>query len=240
MTAALPTRTAALSDARIVERGEDGTVLPMLVWAPGPGWRMLSSAVLGGGWDERHWVVNAQVRGGYRRMDTYRHLSTIAAEAGLRGPGVGLMTAASVRDVRRAAEEGAEALVTAGVGVHGWAATTGPSTAGPPPAGTINIIAALPVPLSPAAYVNAVATATEAKVQALLDAGLDASGTPTDAVCVAAPVAGDGQVEEMFMGPRSVWGARLARTVHAATYQACLHDRVTRERERDERRAPVR
>ncbi|WP_241518894.1 adenosylcobinamide amidohydrolase [Streptomyces sp. CB03238] len=217
----------------MAEREEDGTVLPVLVWAPGPGWRMMSSAVLGGGWGERHWVINAQVRGGYRRMDADRHLADLAADAGLRGPGVGLMTAASVRDFRHATEGGAEALVTAGVGVRGWAAAPGPTTAGPPPAGTINIIAALPVPLSPAAYVNAVATATEAKVQALLDAGFDASGTPTDAVCVAAPVARDGRAEETFMGPRSPWGARLARTVHTATYAACLS-------ERDGGRAPVR
>ncbi|NEC40088.1 adenosylcobinamide amidohydrolase, partial [Streptomyces rubrogriseus] len=58
--------------------------------------------------------------------------------------------------------------------------------------------------------------ATEAKVQALLDAGLDCSGTPTDAVCVAAraPV-GEAEVHA-FAGPRSEWGARLARAVHRA------------------------
>ncbi|SCD27696.1 Adenosylcobinamide amidohydrolase [Streptomyces sp. DvalAA-19] len=73
----------------------------------------------------------------------------------------------------------------------------------------------LPVALSDAALVNAVATATEAKVQALLDAGLDCSGTPTDAVCIAAPEPGpDGG--EPFAGPRSPWGARIARAVHTA------------------------
>lgn len=81
--------------------------------------------------------------------------------------------------------------------------------------GTVNIVVTLPVALSDAALVNAVATATEAKVQALLDAGLDCSGTPTDAVCVAAPEPGpDGG--EPFAGPRSPWGARIARAVHAA------------------------
>ncbi|WP_256967849.1 adenosylcobinamide amidohydrolase, partial [Streptomyces sp. CS057] len=81
--------------------------------------------------------------------------------------------------------------------------------------GTVNIVVTLPVALSDAALVNAVATATEAKVQALLDAGLDCSGTPTDAVCVAAPEPGqDGG--EPFAGPRSTWGARIARAVHTA------------------------
>ena len=77
--------------------------------------------------------------------------------------------------------------------------------------------------------VNAVATATEAKVQVLWGAGYDASGTPTDAVCVAAPVGGAGRGEEPFAGPRSRWGSRLARAVHSATLAACLEDHRRRE-----------
>lgn len=89
------------------------------------------------------------------------------------------------------------------------------------PPGTVNIVVVLPVALSDAALVNAVATATEAKVQALLDAGLDCSGTPTDAVCVAAPDPG-AQPGEPFAGPRSRWGARLARSVHRAVLESAL------------------
>ncbi|CAM5278537.1 Adenosylcobinamide amidohydrolase OS=Streptomyces tendae OX=1932 GN=GUR47_22765 PE=4 SV=1 [Streptomyces tendae] len=74
----------------------------------------------------------------------------------------------------------------------------------------------LPVALSDAALVNAVMTVTEAKVQALLDAGLDCSGTPTDAVCVAVRAPRDGEDVHVFAGPRSEWGARLARAVHRA------------------------
>lgn len=81
----------------------------------------------------------------------------------------------------------------------------------------------LPAPLTDAALVNAVATATEAKVQALLDAGLDCSGTPTDSVCVAAPAPSpDSGAGEPFAGPRSRWGARLARAVHAAVLEGAL------------------
>ncbi|MCT2588936.1 adenosylcobinamide amidohydrolase [Streptomyces sp. N2-109] len=224
----LTSRTSApLSETVLLERSEDGLRLPLLLWAPGPGWRMLSSAVLGGGWGERHWVLNAQVTPGYRRPDPAAHLAALAAEAGAEGPGVGLMTAAEVTDRCWAADEGAEALVTAGVGVHGWAAAPVPVPAarpGPPRAGTVNIVVALPVPLSTGALVNAVTTATEAKVQALRDAGYDASGTPTDAVCAAAPLIVDGHPEEPFAGPRSRWGSRLARAVHAATLRACLAD----------------
>ncbi|MFF2569673.1 adenosylcobinamide amidohydrolase [Streptomyces sp. NPDC058084] len=217
-------RTAAaspvLADAVLLDHEEDGRRWPLLVWAPGPGTRMVSSAVLGGGIGERSWVVNAQVPPGYARLDPVAHLRALAAGAGLDGPGVGLMTAAPVGERRCAADGGAQALVTAGIGVRGWAAAPEAQSVFPPRPGTINIIVSLPVPLTDAALVNAVATATEAKVQALVELGADASGTPTDAVCVACPGPVDAGAEA-FAGPRSVWGARLARAVHRATREAC-------------------
>ena len=190
------------------------------MWRLGPGWRVCSSAVLGGGIGGRDWILNAQVSGGYPRMDPDRHLAEIAAAAHLTGPGAGLMTAADVTAYTTAADEGVHATATCGLGVRGWAAVPGEGTGGPPRPGTINIVVTCPVPLSDAALVNAVATATEAKVQALLDAGLDCSGTPTDAVCLAAPEPGPGTgAAEPFAGPRSRWGARLARAVHAAVLE---------------------
>ncbi|MFD5349254.1 adenosylcobinamide amidohydrolase [Streptomyces anulatus] len=189
--------------------------------------RVCSSAVLGGGIGPRAWILNAQVPGGYPRLDPDRHLAEIAAAEGLTGPGAGLMTAADVAAYTTGHDGGVTATVTAGLGVRGWAAVPDTATRAPrrpedaevPGApfrpGTVNIVVTLPVALSDAALVNAVATATEAKVQALLDAGLDCSGTPTDAVCVAAPEPGqDGG--EPFAGPRSTWGARIARAVHTA------------------------
>ncbi|MEV5343655.1 adenosylcobinamide amidohydrolase [Streptomyces sp. NPDC052676] len=203
-----------------LSRWEDGERLPALLWAPGPGRRMISNAVLGGGIGERAWVLNAQVAHGYRRHDPERHLAELADAMGLSGAGVGLMTAADVSAYAHARDGGAEAVVTAGVSVRGWAASAGEGTAVPAAPGTINIVVALPVPLTDAALVNAVATATEAKVQALLDAGLDCSGTPTDAVCVAAAVPRPGDETQAFAGPRSLWGARLARAVHRAVRAA--------------------
>ncbi|MFD0318938.1 adenosylcobinamide amidohydrolase [Streptomyces flavalbus] len=203
---------------RCLPRREDGETLHTLVWSPGPGHRMISNAVLGGGIGERAWVLNAQVAHGYRRTDPDRHLAELATGLGLRTAGVGLMTAADVTAYGHARDGGVEAVVTAGVNVRGWAASAAEGTAAPAAPGTINIVVALPVPLTDAALVNAVATATEAKVQALLDAGLDCSGTPTDAVCVAAPVSGAGT--QRFAGPRSLWGARLARAVHRAVRAA--------------------
>lgn len=205
----------------LLARQEEGIGLHHLVWRLGPGWRVCSSAVLGGGLGPRAWILNAQVPGGYPRLDPDRHLAGIAASEGLRGPGAGLMTAADVTAHTVAEDGGATATVTSGLGVRGWAAVPAPGTEGPLPPGTVNIVVTLPVALSDAALVNAVATATEAKVQALVEAGLDCSGTPTDAVCIAAPDPGSG-TGEPFAGPRSLWGARLARAVHRAVLDSAV------------------
>jgi adenosylcobinamide amidohydrolase len=82
-----------------------------------------------------------------------------------------------------------------------------------PAPGTINIVARLPVRLTDAALLNALTTATEAKSQALLTAGVPGTGTASDAITVACPASGPTQP---FGGPRSTWGARLARAVHDA------------------------
>ena len=196
---------------RLVERVEDGRRLAALVWRAGPGWRMISTAILGGGVGERSWVLNAQVPGGYARMDPGAHLAEIAAPLGLAGPGVGLMTAADVRRWTSAEDGGVWAAATVGVGTPAWAAA--PWAGGGFAPGTINVLVAVPVAVADAALVNLVGTVTEAKVQALLDAGYAATGTPTDAVCVAVRASGSA---EAFGGPRSAWGARVARAVHRA------------------------
>ncbi|MGK5733583.1 adenosylcobinamide amidohydrolase [Streptomyces sp. URMC 124] len=212
-----PPRSApGLLPVRRLSRLEDGEHLEALLWTAGPGWKMISSAVLGGGLAERAWVLNAQVSHGYRRTDPAQHLADLAHGAGLEGAGVGLMTAADVSAYGHARDGGTEAVATAGVTVRGWAASPARGAAEPTGPGTINIIAALPVALTDAALVNAVLTATEAKVQALLEAGYDCSGTPTDAVCVAGRTPQPGVEVHAFTGPRSLWGARLARAVHRA------------------------
>ncbi|MGC5007977.1 adenosylcobinamide amidohydrolase [Streptomyces sp. DT203] len=206
----------------LLARQEDGLALHHLVWRLGPGWRVCSSAVLGGGIGPRAWILNAQVPGGYPRLDPDAHLAEIAAAEDLTGPGAALMTAADVTAYTVATDEGVTATVTSGLGVRGWAADPAAGTDGPPPPGTVNIVVTVPVALSDAALVNAIATATEAKVQALLDAGLNCSGTPTDAVCIAAPEPGPGAAAQPFAGPRSRWGSRLARAVHGAVLDGAL------------------
>jgi adenosylcobinamide amidohydrolase len=194
-------------------RAEDGLRLPMALWRPGPGHRMISTAVLGGGLGPREWVLNAQVPAAYARTDPAEHLRELARGLGLTGPGIGLLTAAQVTDLVQRQDEEVHAAATVGLRVPTWAAAS-PGRPDPELAGTINIVVALPVPLTDAAFVNAVVTATEAKAQAVLEAGFAATGTATDAICIAAP-AGPGKEQE-FTGPRSFWGARIARAVHAA------------------------
>ncbi|WP_182904797.1 adenosylcobinamide amidohydrolase [Microbispora sp. H13382] len=227
-------------------RVEDGLRLGALLWRFGPGWRMISSAMLGGGVGRREWVLNAQVAAGYSRMDPVEHMDAL----GPGGPGVGMMTAALVERYAAASDGGAEAVATVGLGVPTWAASpegvpdpgvpaaaepgeepareavgAGDAGASVPRPGTINILVAVPVAFSDPALVNAVMTVTEAKTQALIEAGFPCTGTASDAVCVA--VREEGPVEA-FGGPRSVWGARIARAVHRAVLDGARDWRARR------------
>jgi adenosylcobinamide amidohydrolase len=237
------------------DAAEDETAakpLAMALWRPGPGWTMMSSGVLGGGLGAREWVLNAQVPGWYGRTDPAAHLTELAAGLSLDGPGVGLLTAAPVTGLVQRGDQGVQAAATVGIRVPTWAAAPdgvpdpelapirgldrGSREPGPAPAGgwrpgTINIVVSVPVPLTPAAFVNAVVTATEAKSQAVIEAGFPGTGTASDAICVAAPTSAaaratgrvlDERAAEDFTGPRSPWGARIARAVHAAVLVGAL------------------
>ncbi len=139
MSAVVPPPRAAvrLLTVRQLPYTEAGEELNALLWSAGPGWRMISSAVLGGGIGARAWVLNAQVSHGYRRTDPARHLSELGRDAGVRGEGVGLMTAADVSRYAQAQDGGVEAVATSGISVRGWAAA--PEAGAPLPAapGTI-------------------------------------------------------------------------------------------------------
>jgi adenosylcobinamide amidohydrolase len=81
----------------------------------------------------------------------------------------------------------------------------------------VNVVVALPEPLRDAALVNLVATIAEAKAQAFADAGVPATGTPSDAVvvwCPTGPAPDDDR--HRYGGPRSWWGSRVARATHTA------------------------
>lgn len=201
-----------LSDPLLTTRREDGLDVPVLVWRATAPLRAVSSAPFGGGIGVRHWVVNATVPMSYDRDDPADHLAALARGLDLDGPGVGLLTGVDVAEVVARADAGVRAYATVGLGNPVRAAEPAPATLAER-VGTVNIVVYVPARLSDAALVNAVATATEAKAQAITDLGLAATGTPTDAVTVCCPVDGP---ESAYGGPRSTWGAPLARVVHAA------------------------
>lgn len=185
----------------------------ILVWRLPVPLLAISSAPLGGGLGLRSWVVNMTVRNGYTRHDPDVHLAEVAGGLGLGGTGVGFLTAVDVREVVHRADRGVRASVTTGIGGYPtWAAAPGDAVTEPVP-GTINVVAFLPVRMSDAALVNAIATVAEAKAQALGDAGIPGTGTPTDATALLCPTTGPA---ESFGGPRSTVGIGLARAVHSA------------------------
>jgi adenosylcobinamide hydrolase len=198
----------------------------VLVWGFDRPMRAVSTATLGGGIGACSWVVNAQVALAYHRSDPDRHLREIAVELGLpAAAGTGMLTAAAVRDVASAWDVGVRCDATVGLSFPVWAA----ASADEQPAevrwrpGTINLVCVLPVALCDAALVNAVVTATEAKTQALIESGVPGTGTASDAVVVCCPAMTMGQAEcESYGGPRSVWGARLARAVHGAVSDGAM------------------
>ncbi|MFB9238523.1 adenosylcobinamide amidohydrolase [Plantactinospora siamensis] len=229
-----------LSDPLLTVRFEGGHEVPLLVWRAPAGLPAISSAPLGGGIGVRGWVLNATVPMSYDRNDPDRHLMELAAGLDLSGPGVGHLTGVDVAEVVPAEAAGVRVWATVGLGAPIWAAdeavpagpveaarpvgssgsvgavgsvgSSGPAGSGPR-VGTVNIVAMVPARLSAAALVNAVATATEAKAQALWELGLPATGTATDAVTVLCAPTGP---VEAYGGPRSRYGAPLARAVRRA------------------------
>ncbi|HYD10914.1 MAG TPA: adenosylcobinamide amidohydrolase, partial [Acidimicrobiales bacterium] len=139
----------------------------------------------------RSWIANVEVPKDYSRVDLGAHADELKAELQLTGDGVVLFTAAAVDEHTVAADGDVSVTATVGLSLPTWAAApddledTGP--------GTINVVAWLPVRLSLAALVGAVVTVTEAKTQALLEHGIEATGTASDAVAIACPP--DGPVE---------------------------------------------
>ena len=202
----------------------------LLATLPAPH-RCLSSAVLGGGLvTARHWL-NLQVPHDYARTDPAAHLVEVARAHGL-DPAevVGMLTAADVGAALDREHGPARAVATVGIGQPLAAAGRRPRAVAP--VGTINVLVRVDAPLDDGALVAAVQTATEAKAQALADAGIHAlnhrgpaTGTATDAVCVAAPPGGG----VPFAGPATPVGAAIAQAVHDAVLAGARVRRCARD-----------
>lgn len=215
----------ALPTPTLTHRHEGGLDVPLLVWRFGRPLLAISSGPLGGGLGIRHWAINATVPMSYDRNDPDAHLAELARGLGLDGPGIGLLTGVDVADLVTEADSGATIWATVGLDTPIWAAeadTTMPSAR----VGTVNLVGYVPVELSEAALVNAVATMAEAKAQALWELGIQGTGTTTDASCLLCPVGGPDRAQTAYGGPRSLWGARIARAVRQAVQAGAGPDRA--------------
>jgi iron complex transport system ATP-binding protein len=202
---------------------------------------VLGSAVVGGGFGVAREILNVHVDDQYDGRRPDEDLAAVAAGLGVREPFVGLMTAAYTQFARHAVERlgdlAVAAVVSMGLSNTSSAGVTPPIGAGPaddaaaPRPGTINIVLLVDGALTPAAMVNAVITATEAKTMTLAawdvktPEGDDASGTSTDTVVVACT----GRGEELgYAGPATAVGWLAARTVRAAMTRIC-EEKVARD-----------
>lgn len=212
--------SAVASELRRFDGDGDGApALACLAWRLRAAMLVASTAPVGGGIGVRAWVLNVQVPKGYARRDTDVHVAEVAEAVGLGldGTGVGMLTAAEVGRVAISDdEESVRVEATVGLSLPVWAAAPADDPAAladAPQPGTINVVAFVPVRHSDAALANLLCTVTEAKVQALTDAAVPGTGTASDAVTVLCPAEGP---TEPFGGPRSNYGAPLARAVYAA------------------------
>ena len=187
----------------------------VLVWRWTTPVAALSSAPVGGGFGPVDWVLNIGVGSDYGRTDLDRHAGEVAAQLGLSGSGASMFTAVDLDRLVGADCDGVSVDATVGISHPTWAAAPASARTAPGGPGTINLVVQVPVALEPAAAVNAVITATEAKAQALGDRGVPGTGTATDAVIVVWSSLG---TAERFAGPRSQWGSRIARAAYRAVW----------------------
>jgi adenosylcobinamide hydrolase len=206
---------------------------------------VLGSAVVGGGYGKAREILNVHVDDKYDGERPDEDLAAVAAGLGVDGPFVGLMTAAYTQFARCAVEALGDLTVAAVVSV-GLSNTSSAGVSPPveggaagdaaaPGPGTINVILLVDGALTPAAMVNAVITATEAKTMTLTEwdvktpEGDAASGTSTDTVVVACT----GRGEEMsYAGPATPAGWLAGRTVRAAMTRIC-EEKIARDGGRD-------
>jgi len=200
----------------------------MLVVETAKPFKVLSSALVGGGVRWATTFVNRHVSLDYRCDDAEQEMIQFLKQHGFREQWtVGMMTAVDVKDVAFSSIDEDVRLfvaVTAGVGnavdsANAWRRTD--VVASP---GTINTFVFIDGHLSEAAFVQALITATEAKAKALYDkqvvdpqTNTIATGTSTDSVAIAASQQGTCYA---YAGTITPIGKQLARAVYEATQTA--------------------
>ncbi len=195
--------------------------------APGP-MDSLGSAVYGGGMQSLERFVNIYVDRFYRCDDPVHDIRNLLGEWGYPERGTaGLLTAVQLQHAAVAEEQGADfgvlCCATAGVSNAARAGvkrTTFPASWTP---GTINMMLVVDGRMTPAAMVNAVITATEAKAAALSDLGicdaengLTATGTTTDAVMLGVSQRAEWPLLHAYAGTATDLGGAIGRLVYDA------------------------
>ncbi|MFG1361137.1 adenosylcobinamide amidohydrolase [Xanthobacter pseudotagetidis] len=204
---------------------------PLLVARFSAPQRMLSWSISRPGFVTAHAVAMLEVRDGDLApdVDPRALLADRLAAEGLQ-EAVGLMTSRDIarhhRATRRVDGVGAGALVTLGLNNGERVGMRVPSRL-PERVGTVNILAALSVPLTNAALAEALSIAVEARTVAILEAGYhregqDApvTGTGTDCVVVSAPAAVPGTAPHEYAGLHTAAGEALGAAVLSATREA--------------------
>jgi adenosylcobinamide amidohydrolase len=199
--------------------------------------RVLSSAVLNGGFAQASHFVNMKVSTEcpLDLEDPVITLRRYCRERGWQGEAIGMMTAASMKSFRATYDcvggESLAVVVTTGLGNArraGDASGCADLTSLPRKAGTINMAIVTSAVLTDAAMVEMVSVITEAKAAILQELGIKspvsgklATGTGTDAVAI---FSGDSESQHervRFTGKHTLIGERTAQMVIAT-----LHDSI--------------
>lgn len=192
----------------------------------------LGSAVFGGGMKPLRRMVNIYVDRFYRCDDPERDILQLLNEWEYpQAETAGLLTAVQLRHAAVAEERRDDFAVfccaTAGISNGARAGvqrTTFPASWTP---GTINMMLVVDGRMTPAAMVNVVITATEAKAAALSDLGvldaengLVATGTTTDAVVLGVSQRADWPLLHAYAGTATDIGGAVGRLVYAAVSES--------------------
>lgn len=203
----------------------------ILLEAPEP-MDSLGSAVYGGGMHSLQRFVNIYVDRFYHCEDPVRDIRNLLGEWGYSEQGTaGLLTAVQLKHAAVAEEQGADfgVLCCATAGVSNAARAGVPRTTFPASwtPGTINIMLVVDGRMTPAAMVNAVITATEAKAAALSDLGvrdaengLTATGTTTDAVMLGVSQRAEWPLLHAYAGTATDLGGTIGRLVYNAVRES--------------------
>ncbi len=184
----------------------------------------ITSSITGGGILPTRYILNLHVDKNYHCNSPADDLVSFARSRGINESFHGFMTAVYLNKTKCTTlrEQGitVTALLTAGVSNATSAGISEPASFTP---GTINIILLVDANLTHAALVNAVITATEAKTASLHDKSILtssrflATGTSTDAICIACTGRGD---PTDYAGSATIVGWLMARAVRECLQEA--------------------